>query len=77
MDKAIVVRGCLSDPKHIELDEPVTELSGPVEVVVRQAALSQEGQDLLELLSRLPPGKRSREDIDRQVQAEKASWGNR
>jgi len=35
MDRAIIVRGNLSDPKHIELDEPVTEVQGPVEVVVR------------------------------------------
>lgn len=76
MDKAVIVRGCLSDPKHIELDEPVTELSGAVEVVVRQAVGRSEGHDILDLLSRLQPGKRSREDIDRQVQAEKAAWGD-
>lgn len=35
MKREIVVRGKLSDPKHIELDEPVTELEGAVEVVVR------------------------------------------
>jgi hypothetical protein len=35
MDRAIIVRGNLSDPKHIELDEPVTEVQGPVEVVLR------------------------------------------
>ena len=38
MERAIVVRGMLSDPTHIELDEPVTELQGPVEVVVRRVA---------------------------------------
>lgn len=38
MERAIVVKGNLTDPKHIELDEPVTELQGPVEVVVRRAA---------------------------------------
>lgn len=31
---AIKVRGRLSDPRHIELDEPVADLSGPVDVVV-------------------------------------------
>jgi hypothetical protein len=36
MERAIVVRGNVSDPTHIELDEPIVELSGrPVEVVVR------------------------------------------
>jgi hypothetical protein len=36
MERAIVVKGTLSDPTHIELDEPVNELQGPVEVVVRR-----------------------------------------
>lgn len=35
MDRAIVVRGKLSDPSHIELDEPVSGINGPVELIVR------------------------------------------
>ena len=38
----------MSDPTHIELDEPVTELQGPVEVVVRRVAETP--------LARLPQG---------------------
>lgn len=67
MDKAIVVRGRLSDPRHIELDEPVTSLHGAVEVVVRAAS---EGllavRDVFDLIARLPPGQRQNADIDRQ-----------
>lgn len=37
MEYGIVVRGSISDPKHIELDEPVTELRGLVEVILRPA----------------------------------------
>jgi len=37
MEYSIVVQGSLSDPRHIELDEPVTELRGPVEVILRPA----------------------------------------
>jgi hypothetical protein len=37
MAHAIRVRGRLSDPRHIELDEPVNDLTGSVEVVVQQA----------------------------------------
>ena len=37
MAHAIRVRGRLSDPRHIELDEPVNDLTGPVEVVVSAA----------------------------------------
>jgi len=35
MNRAIVVRGNLNDPSHIELDEPVSDIQGPVEVTVR------------------------------------------
>jgi hypothetical protein len=31
------VRGRLSDPRHIELDEPVDNLTGPVDVVIQEA----------------------------------------
>lgn len=34
MGHAIKVRGRLSDPRHIELDEPVNDLAGAVNVVV-------------------------------------------
>jgi hypothetical protein len=37
MEYSIVVQGSLSDPRHIELDEPVTELHGVVEVILRPA----------------------------------------
>jgi hypothetical protein len=32
---AFTVRGNLKDPKHIELEEPVPDVQGPVEVTVR------------------------------------------
>ena len=35
MEWAVVVRGNLNDPSHIELDEPVSGIQGPVEVTVR------------------------------------------
>jgi len=37
MNRTIVVSGRLSDSRHVELDEPVTEIEGPVEVVLRPA----------------------------------------
>lgn len=40
MERAIIVRGKMSDPRHIELDEPVTEVQGTVEVVVRPLPVS-------------------------------------
>jgi hypothetical protein len=35
MERAVVVRGILSDSSHIELEEPVSDIGGPVEVTVR------------------------------------------
>jgi hypothetical protein len=37
MAHTVKVRGRLSDPRHIELDEPVNTLTGPVDVVVQAA----------------------------------------
>lgn len=79
MERAIVLRGRLSDPQHIELAEPITELRGEVEVVVRSVPSSQPQlrQDIFDFVAGLPPGRRSKEDIDRQVQEERDSWDNR
>jgi len=79
MEKAIVVRGKLSDPQHIELAEPITELRGEVEIVVRSVlpAQPQPRQDIFDFIASLPPGMRSKEDIDRQIQEERDSWGDR
>ena len=41
MSHAIKVRGRLSDPRHIELDEPVNDLTGPVDVLVPEAERSE------------------------------------
>ena len=35
MERAVIVRGKLNDPSHIELDEPLSDIHGPVEVTVR------------------------------------------
>jgi hypothetical protein len=79
MEKAIVVRGKLSDPLHIELAEPVTELQGEVEIVVRPVPSSRTHlhRDIFDFIASLPPGTRSKEDIDRQVQEERDTWGDR
>lgn len=37
MSRTIVVSGRLSDSRHVELDEPVTDIEGPVEVALRPA----------------------------------------
>lgn len=77
MEKAVTVRGRLSDPKHIELDEAVTDVVGAVEVVLRQAPVAngQAAPDIFDLIATLPGGTRTRAEIDAQVREERESWG--
>lgn len=75
MERAIIVRGRLSGPRRIDLDEPVEEVTGEVEIVVRRAPVTAPKRDIRDVLRSLPPGTRSKEDIDRQLAEEKASWG--
>lgn len=79
MERAIVVRGRLTGARHIELDEPLAEIDGPVEVVVRSlSAGGADGQeDVFDYILSLSPGARSKEDIDRQVREERDAWENR
>lgn len=75
----IVVRGRLSGPRRIDLDEAVDDVTGEVEVVVRPIEPKQPPvrRKLLDVIRSLPPGTRSKEDIDRQIAEERASWGDR
>lgn len=78
MREAVVVTGRISDPRHIELEEPLTDLRGRVEVVVRSVGdnTQQTRKDILDLILALPAGKRTKRDIDKQIDAERASWGD-
>ena len=40
MRQTVVVNGNLNDPRLIELDEPVSDIRGPVEVAIRSIAES-------------------------------------
>jgi hypothetical protein len=79
MQRAIIVRGRLSGPRRIDLDEAVDEVTGEVEVVVRSVEPAQtlRRRKLLEVIRSLPPGTRSKEEIDGQIAEERASWGDR
>ena len=79
MQRAIIVRGRLSGRSRIDLDEPVDELTGEVEVVVRSITPghAQPEQDIFDFLRSLQPGTRSKEDIDQQIAEERDSWGDR
>ena len=79
MQQAIVVKGRLVGPKTVELDEAVSEASAGVEVVVLLAGKAEPGEDenVLDFLHRLPPGARTKADIDRQIREERGAWGDR
>ncbi len=74
----MVVRGRLHG-RHIDLDESVDRLEGEVEVVVRAAgpAHTKPVESIFEFIRKLPPGTRTKEDIDRQIVEERDSWGDR
>ncbi len=79
MQRAIIVRGRLADSRHIELDEPVDEMQGDVEITLRPASRAERetGESIFDFIKSLPPGRRSKEDIDAQLAEERASWGDR
>ncbi|MBI5526649.1 MAG: hypothetical protein HY897_09985 [Deltaproteobacteria bacterium] len=77
MEKAVVVRGKMSGPRRVELDEPVDELDGPVEVVLRPSAGSSSNhRDVFDLIASMPPGGRTKEDIDRQIADDRSEWAD-
>ena len=76
MQEAILIRGRLTGPKSVESDEPVTDLEAEIEVIVRSGHTVGQGSQLgLGLLRNIPTGTRSRQEIDRQLNDERESWG--
>jgi hypothetical protein len=78
MKRGVVVRGRLHG-RHIDLDEPVDQIDGEVEVVVRavEHTRAKPVESIFELIRKLPPGTRTKEDIDRQIAEERDGWDDR
>jgi hypothetical protein len=75
MEKAILVTGRLTGPRSVELDEPVAGVTGEVEVILRPRVNgSTEDQGVSQFLRSLPPGTRSRQDMDQQLREERTGW---
>ena len=75
MRNAVVIAGRLVGPRQVELDEPVSSLGAQVEVIIdSQSAAQAKNGSLAAFLDGLPPGSRSREDIDRQLASERVGW---
>jgi len=79
MQHAIVVKGRLISPTRIELEEPVSGVGGNVEVFLRtvSARTPEQEEGILDFLRGLQPGTRSKADVDRQIQEERESGGER
>jgi hypothetical protein len=79
METALIVRGRISNSRHIELDEAVPGVDGEVEVMVRRVVVPEQAGavDVFELISAASPGTRSKEDIDQQIADERSSWVDR
>ncbi len=77
MNSSIAVRGKLKG-RHIELDEPIEDLEGEVEVYVRAAdSVTPHRRDLLEVIAAMPVGRRDKADIDAELACERDSWDSR
>ena len=76
MSRSIIARGKISDPRHIELAEPVRDIHGEVEVLIRPLP-NGDAEDVFDIIAVFAPGSRSKADIDQQVHEERSSWGDR
>jgi len=66
MSRGIIARGKISDPRHIELAEPVREIHGEVEVLIRPLPKANT-QDVFDIIAAFAPGSSSKADIDQQI----------
>jgi hypothetical protein len=74
--KTAVIKGHRVAANMIELDEPLPAEVADVDVVLRMNDMSEQAapQSLADFLRSLPPGTRSKADIEQQMQEERRSW---
>ena len=72
MSRTVVVKGRVVGPSTVELETPLPEEVRDVEVTARVDD-RVEGK-LSDYIRSLPPGTRSKEDIDQQIREEHDSW---
>jgi len=76
MRNEVIINGRLTGPRNVELDEPVADLKGEVHVILRPRGNGSpsDSETISQFLRGLPPGTRSREDIDKQLHDERSAW---
>ena len=72
MSRTVIIKGRVVGPSTIELEQPLPERTQEVEVLARVA--NKTNGKLSDYLRSLPPGTRSKEDIDRQIREERDAW---
>ncbi len=71
----MILQGRRISARQIELDSPLPDGVERVEVLVREPVGLSILSSLLGWIESLPPGTRSKEQIDEQVREERVSWG--
>lgn len=72
MRDKLVIKGRLTDDRHVELSEPVRDVNPQVEVTFEPMAPAR--LSILELLRERGPGTKTKEQIDAELREERASW---
>ena len=72
MPRTVVIKGRVVGPRTVELETALPDRTQEVEVVARVA--DRVGGKLSDYLRGLPPGTRSKDEIDRQIREERDSW---
>jgi phage terminase large subunit-like protein len=79
MQSVHIIRGHLTGPRSVELDEAVADPQGEVQVIVPRSSngASPLRESIHAFLKRLPAGTRTRQEIDQQLHEERDGWGER
>jgi hypothetical protein len=72
MPRTVVIKGRVVGPHTVELETALPDRTQEVEVVARVS--DRVGGKLSDYVRGLPPGTRSKNDIDRQIREERDSW---
>lgn len=72
MTRTVIIKGRVVGPHTVELAEPLPDETSEVEVIAHVKTAGR--GKLSDILRSFPPGTRSKEDIDRQVEEERAAW---
>ena len=75
MGDTLVIKGRVVNSTTVKVEEPLPERAIDVEVVVHLADSAQgQVQAMIDFLTSLPPGARTKEEIERQIEEERNSW---